>query len=47
MSFEGYVANAKVREGESGEPKSFDLTSNYNQTTYTTTYEGKLNVKAG
>lgn len=47
MSFEGYVANAKVREGENGEPKSFDLTSNYNQTTYTTTYEGKLNVKAG
>lgn len=47
MTFEGYVSNAKVQEGEDGEQKSIDLTSNYNQTTYKSTYEGKVSVKAG
>lgn len=45
MTFEGYVADATIQEGEDGTPTSFSVNSQYEGGM--STYVGKVNVEAG
>ena len=45
MTFEGYVMNATIQEGEDGTPTSFNVNSQY--VNGVSTYVGKVNVEAG